>query len=158
MAQPVVGSTMADSEVKEGSLGSELRWLVRRLQNVGESRQTDRQRRELEQLMGLPIGVLRPVEDTDVDMQEQGFVGSGVAQGDVGSSVVGSGVSVDGSMQVDGDLGETTLDLGARGTSRSVSEVNSASVVSFTDGLPQGEPTYQRQMHNDVDALVASMD
>lgn len=41
---------------------------------------------------------------------------------------------------------------------RSTSEVNSASIVSFTDGLPQGEPSHQRQTFADVDTLVASMD
>lgn len=45
--------------------------------------------------------------------------------------------------------------LGARG---STSEVTSASVVSFNDGLPQGEPSFQRETHEHVDDLVASLD
>ena len=33
-------------------------------------------------------------------------------------------------------------------------DAHSASVMSFADGLPQGEPSYQRTEHADVDQLV----
>ena len=81
--------------------------------------------------MGISGSVLREQQDSDQ--------GSGV-----GFSV---GFDVDDHMQdvgnvgihgmlVDGDLGETTLDLQLRSQSGSGSEVHSASVPSFTDGLP----------------------
>ena len=78
--------------------------------------------------------------DVDVDMGERD-VGDQVV--DVGGDVNLVDSVLEGGMQVDGDLGETTLQLS--GQSISGSEVQSASVVSFTDGLPQGEPSHQRQ-------------
>ena len=33
-------------------------------------------------------------------------------------------------------------------------EVRSASVPSITEGLPQGEPSYQRHEYDDVETLV----
>ena len=33
-------------------------------------------------------------------------------------------------------------------------DASSASVPSFRDGLPQGEPSYQRAEYSDVDQLV----
>ena len=125
--------------------------------------------------MGLADSDLRPGQDVDADMQGSAAAGSG--SGMQGSSVgmqsvvsgsvvdvVGSGTGyvvddiVEGSMQIDGDLGESTFDVGMRVVSGSESEVHSASVLSFTEGLPQGEPSFQRQDHNDIDALVASLD
>ena len=37
-------------------------------------------------------------------------------------------------------------------------EVESASVVSFNDGLPQGEPSHQQTEHIGVDDLVQQLD
>ena len=48
------------------------------------------------------------------------------------------------------DYGDDVQDVGA--------EVSSASVPSFADGLPQGEPSHQRYHYDDVDVLVAQMD
>ena len=125
--------------------------------------------------MGLSESDLRPGEDVDADMQgsavaglDSGMQGSNSGMQSVVSGsvvdVVGSGTGyvvddiVEGSMQIDGDLGESTFDVGMRVASGSESEVYSASVVSFNEGLPQGEPSFQRQDHDDVEALVASLD
>ena len=37
-------------------------------------------------------------------------------------------------------------------------DAHSASVMSFADGLPQGEPSYQRTEHADIDQLVQQLD
>ena len=89
-----------NSEVTEGSLAVGVRRFVSGLRHLGESRQNDRQRRELESRLGAGLS-----RDFDVDVQMQGNVGQ---VGDVGvgfDHVMGDG------MYVDGDLGESTLQL-----------------------------------------------
>ncbi len=49
-------------------------------------------------------------------------------------------------------------EMGSEQVQQDSAEVNSASVVSFTDGLPQGKPSHQQTKHIGVDDLVQQLD
>lgn len=58
----------------------------------------------------------------------------------------------------DDDLDETTLDMGVQSACGSASQVTTASIISLNDGLPQGEPLFQRQLNDDLDTFATVMD
>ena len=100
-------------EVTEGSFVFGVRRLVSGITHLGESRQSGRQRRELDEILGQSVGSGRRVVDVDARMVD-GNDGSSSVDVDL-DVVVDVDVGLQGeSMQVDQDLGEMTLDLPIR--------------------------------------------